>query len=315
MMRQMRDLLRTMRDSTGPIVVGPWLSEVGFELLYWVPFVRWAQKQYRLDPERLIVVSRGGVRGWYAHITPNYLDVLSVITPHEYRDLNEARMREVAPRRSQKQFRIGAFDRLILDRLRDEVGAQPFLLHPSQMYALYCALRPGTLAGAGFARTQPFVPVAEAPVDLPDRYVAVRFYASSVFPATPENQAHVTRTVERIAETADVVVLEPGVSVDDHAEFVMPDHPRVHRIVEQVTPETNLGVQTQMLAWADRFVGTYGGYAYLPPLLGVPAETYYSDTERLHAMRGHLYEAQRLFASDPGYGALAVTCVEVACAA
>ena len=24
-----------------PILVGPWLGEVGFELLYWIPFLRW----------------------------------------------------------------------------------------------------------------------------------------------------------------------------------------------------------------------------------------------------------------------------------
>ena len=34
------DLWRAARGSA-PIVVGPWLSEVGYEVLYWIPFLRW----------------------------------------------------------------------------------------------------------------------------------------------------------------------------------------------------------------------------------------------------------------------------------
>ena len=47
-----RDIARVVSGSD-PIVVGPWLSEVGYEVLYWVPFVRWVQSQFRLPPERL----------------------------------------------------------------------------------------------------------------------------------------------------------------------------------------------------------------------------------------------------------------------
>ena len=35
--RRIEELLRHRR----PVIVGPWTGEVGFELIYWVPFVRW----------------------------------------------------------------------------------------------------------------------------------------------------------------------------------------------------------------------------------------------------------------------------------
>ena len=35
---------------SGPIIIGPWISEVGFEVLYWVPFLNWAIKAFGLDP-------------------------------------------------------------------------------------------------------------------------------------------------------------------------------------------------------------------------------------------------------------------------
>ncbi|MGE3404890.1 MAG: hypothetical protein AB7K63_20055, partial [Vicinamibacterales bacterium] len=37
----------------GPIVAGPWLGEVGFELLYWVPFLAWFAERYAVAPGRL----------------------------------------------------------------------------------------------------------------------------------------------------------------------------------------------------------------------------------------------------------------------
>ena len=45
----------------GPIVVGPWLAEVGYEVLYWIPFLRWFQDAHGVPRERFIVVSRGGL--------------------------------------------------------------------------------------------------------------------------------------------------------------------------------------------------------------------------------------------------------------
>src|SRR5262247_4413537 len=58
-----------------PIVAGPWLGEVGFELLYWVPFLRWCAERLTIDPERFVVVSRGGTENWYRPFASRYADV------------------------------------------------------------------------------------------------------------------------------------------------------------------------------------------------------------------------------------------------
>src|SRR5689334_23334751 len=62
--REIEDCVRGAQT----VVVGPWLSEVGFEALYWVPFLRWVRAAFRLDPSRVVAVSRGGVGSWYAGI-------------------------------------------------------------------------------------------------------------------------------------------------------------------------------------------------------------------------------------------------------
>src|SRR5262249_22844206 len=49
--------IAAVASGRGPIIVGPWLSEVGFEVLYWIPFLRWFVDRYRVDPARVVAVS------------------------------------------------------------------------------------------------------------------------------------------------------------------------------------------------------------------------------------------------------------------
>ena len=48
-----------------PIVVGPWLAEVGYEVLYWLPFLRWFQDAHQVPRDRVIALSRGGLEAAY----------------------------------------------------------------------------------------------------------------------------------------------------------------------------------------------------------------------------------------------------------
>jgi hypothetical protein len=51
----------------------------------------------------------------------------------------------------------------------------------------------------------------------------------------------------------------------------------MHHIQHLLTPANNLSIQSAVVAGARQFVGTYGGFAYLAPLCGVPALSYYSE--------------------------------------
>ena len=103
-----------------PIIVGPWLTEAGFELLYWIPFLAWAKAYGSLHDDQLIVVSRGGAAPWYRHITSNYHDILSLFTAEEFRLRNEARIHEQKGRL--KHIDIGEFDREIIERVKQARG-------------------------------------------------------------------------------------------------------------------------------------------------------------------------------------------------
>jgi hypothetical protein len=296
-LREERVLERTGRlaRSTGPILVGPWTGEVGFELTYWIPFIRWVQQKRGIDPDRLIAVSRGGVSGWYRHITNRYVDLLSFVSPEEYRVRTET---------VKKQRVLGAFDREIVRRLRH--GLRPGrlrLLHPSLMYDLF---NPYWKQHATFRRIDDFTghelltrpAAADVPGHLPSDFVAVRFYFSTGFPDVPQNRAFVRDTIRRLSETSNVVVLDPGVRVDDHVDYVPGPGERVYSIRADTRPENNLAVQTAVMSRARLFVGTHGGLSYLAPLLGVDSIAFYSDPAAFFTH--HVHYAQHAFQAIGG---------------
>lgn len=293
--RRVIDRLSRMARSDRQILVGPWTGEIGFELLYWIPFVRWASEKFGLAPERIVIVSRGGTHGWYAGLGNRYIDAFSLVTPDEFRAATET---------VKKQRMMGRFDRQLLRRVSAQLAdARPALLHPALMYSLFMPFwkhQASLTRVADHARYQRIDAGPGAALPLPADYVAVRFYFSSCFPDTADNRAFVGATVAALAEHTDVVMLNPGFRVDDHIDYAGPQHGRIHYVDMVAEPQQNLARQTAIIAGARGFVGTYGGFAYLAPFCGVNAVAFYSD--RTYFVY-HLELAQRAF-TEVGGGTL-----------
>jgi ADP-heptose:LPS heptosyltransferase len=150
-----------------------------------------------------------------------------------------------------------------------------------------------------FTRIQPAI---IQDLQLPQEYVAVRFYFSKCFPDTPENQALVTSLITSLAADTHVVVLGSGTPLDEHRDVEMARSNRVHTVAHLLRPETNLAVQTAVIGGARAFIGTYGGFSYLAPLCGVDSVALYS---RRNYYPHHLYLAQQVFDAVAG-GSLTV---------
>ena len=287
-----------------PVIVGPWTGEVGFELLYWIPFLEWVRSRWDVRA-REIVISRGGVESWYGTAPEAYVDALSLVSADEFRSATSDEKR--------KQRRIGSFDERIVAAAAQQRGfGDVAILHPGLMYRMFA---PYWSDEAGYARIDQFTryrrlepPLADRLDGLPHDYVAVRFYFSSSFPATPENQAFARTAIASLAERTTVVLLNPGFRVDDHDDLPPSAAGRIVTIADRMTPARNLAVQSAVIAGARAFVGTYGGYSYLAPLYGVPAVAFYS--KRTFKPQ-HLHAAERAFA---GIGAAALVPLDVACA-
>ena len=294
--------LASLAGDTRPIVVGPWLGEVGFELLYWVPFVRWFAERYAVDADRLIAVSRGGASTWYAPFARHAVDALSMMDPDQFRARNEERNDRFG---EQKQIAIAPLDEEILGIVGRERGGDVAVLHPSLMYRLFAPYWWGHQGLDWVTRRTSHRRLAppDVSLDLPARYTAVKFYFNDCFRSTPENRAFVERTIRDLEREGPVISLSTGLRVDDHVACEH-DAATSHGIRHLMQPHTNLAVQSAVVARASRFVGTYGGFAYLAPFYGVPAESYYSDAGTF-SMR-HLDLAREVLARTPGAADLQV---------
>jgi hypothetical protein len=274
-----------------PILVGPFLSEIGFEVLYWLPMLARYFERHAIAKERVVAMSRGGAGVWYADLTAGYVDVFDHLTPAK---LKETQRRRVERAGTQKQFAVSELDERLLDLARRDtgVGADAAVLHPSLMYNAFTyvwADNAVTYHGAERAghhgarrrllhRPLPRPPANDDPaLDLPAEYVAVKAYFSDCFPDNEDNRQFIARLVARLTEAHPVVLLSTGIDLDDHRDFTRAaEEGGVWTVEHVMTPRNNLEVQTRAIAGAKALVTTYGGFSYLGPFLGVPSIAFYS---------------------------------------
>lgn len=269
-------LQRALR-SQAPIVVGPFVGEVGFELLYWRPFVRRLLRRFDVDPARVTVVSRGGAGVWYRDVAGSAADVLDAVTPDELRRGVQDRVARLG---QQKQIDVDSFDRLVLTRLG---FTEPALLHPLHVYWGFRFVWEGLEPPAAALEQGDYDPLERdlesiGGLDLPDRFVALKAYANECLPETPANVAAVRAVTLDLAGRGPVVVLETGLALDDHEELDA-GIAGVASLAGRLDPGRNLAQQAEVVARADALVVTYGGFSYLGPFLGIPTVALASDPE------------------------------------
>jgi hypothetical protein len=251
-----------------PILAGPFVGEVGYELLYWIPFLRALCRRYEIEPERVTVLARGGAGVWYRDLAATSLEILDLMAADEY----VARLREQRAAAGQaKQVTVGRLDRELLARAQARIGPAT-LVHPLLMTARLRFFWEGLMSADALRRRVDYRRLEIAPAELPSlpsSYVAVKLYFNECLPETAESRTAVEALVDRLAERTEVVVLSSGRRLDDHVEWSH-DAERVHDASRWLEPENNLAVQTQLVAGAEALVSTYGGFSYLGPFVGTP---------------------------------------------
>ena len=257
-----------------PLVAGPWLSEVGFELLYWIPMLRWFVERHGIDPARVTAISRGGSKPWYAGIADGYVDAFDLVGPDA---VARAREERAARTGGQKQFDMDGFEAGLVEATGLD---DPVVLHPRSMYNLFLwtwGERPRFTLVSPHTTYRSLAPARGGSLDLPAEYVAVKAYFSECFPDTPENRGFVSDLLRRLERSTDVVLLAAPVSVDEHTDYRADGGSRVIDAGPLMQARDNLAVQTEIVAGARRLLCTYGGFSYLGPMLGVPTVAFYSD--------------------------------------
>jgi hypothetical protein len=75
--RRARNVAR--HASGAPVVAGPWLGDGVGELLYWIPYLRWAQVAFAGLHDRLFVLRRPGSAWWYEGLGAHPVDAEEIV--------------------------------------------------------------------------------------------------------------------------------------------------------------------------------------------------------------------------------------------
>lgn len=278
--RTWRAYVQLLKRTDWPILVGPWHGEVGFEVLYWIPFLE-KLKEAGIAAERLIPITRGGAGAWY-HV-PQGLELFAMRTPQQVRIENRIQLDKHG---LLKQVVMTPFDRQVLRDAAEtlRLGRTYHTVHPAWMYH---TLAPYWTGMQGFKwlfkRTAyPQIPLADVPgtLKLPEVFVAVKFYHRETWSKGHKMTRQATDAILlKLADQQPVVWLEGETVADEHMDFHPPMHPNLLRLrdLTPLRPETNLLVQSAVIARAQGFVGVYGGLSQLALRMMKPAVTFYQD--------------------------------------
>lgn len=279
--------IKTISCNDKPIIVGPWLSELGFEILYWIPFLNWIMTNYNIEKRRIIIVSRGGCEQWYKNIGSNYIDIFDYFSPEEFKSKNIKRIERL---KTQKHIIISEFDAEIIERIKRGLNIKDFeWLHPSLMYRLFRFFWRRELPISfieNYLEYKKFIPFSDKDFikNFPNDYIAVKFYFSECFPDTSENRKFINDLLKQLTKHNNVVILNTCLNIDDHKDYDELLSKRIYNnlidIRELITPRNNLYIQSQIVSNASLFLGTYGGFSYLAPFYGIPSIALYSNEEK-----------------------------------
>lgn len=291
-----KELLVRMKEaySGKRVVLGPWLSEVGFEVLYWVPFLRWLAKEGVYDPAQALLLTRGGADAWYPGLFDKSIDIFSLVTSEDFKQKNDQRTIEFG---TQKHIGIGTFDKYLIERAAESIDLHSYaVIHPSEMYRYFQPLLAGKGGRAPLEIARRALQFERLPVKnsvvplgkLPDSYIAVKFYYRTSFEDTVENRQFVSQLLHELAQHHEVVLLNTRMEFDDHSECEPETRARLHRIDDLMTPENNLALQSEVIARSRAFFGTYGGLSYVPLFYGVPSFAFKTSSNGLNWTHLHL---------------------------
>lgn len=264
-----------LRRTETPIIAGPFRGELGFEILYWLP---WLMQQ--LGDLPLYVLTRGGMAGLYPKVS-GAVDIYSLRTPQQVRIES---LRQYQEHGELKQRHWTPFERALIHDAADALKLSRYrVIHPGWMYQHIGAYWEGFLpmmrlsSRTRYSKLDP-LPLPET-VCLPPQFAAVKFYFRPTFPPNPATVEFAKQTIAKLATKAPVILLNSGIHADEHFDInVIGDNIKtLAEVVPGITPENNLAIMQGVLARAGLFVGTYGGVAQLALRCGVAGVSYFTE--------------------------------------
>lgn len=244
--------------------------------MYWIPFLRWFVKAYKVDPKRLVTITRGGASILYGTRSIDLYRLRSVDTVRLENQYDWQRTK------LQKQTARTQWDRDVLKEAAAQVLGRDekyLVLHPSWMYWAFAPFweeQRGLHYLGSMTDYEPIKGITPLQMELPAHYVAMKWYDRATFPVHDKAvQALIGSLVSTIGAQAKIILLTGSPGCDDHNDVIV-EHPSI-AAVPAASPEQNLAQQIQILSKAEAFIGTYGGMAQLALRMGIPSVSFYKD--------------------------------------
>lgn len=193
-------------DSQAPVIAGPCLEDAGWEVLFWLPFLRWVAA--RRPRGFQLAVSMRGLPEWYTGVSEKFVSMSQLIDWQTYRQLQGQQLNYSA-KNAKRQ--ISALDARLVELGADVAGlANPELLHPARLLELVDESRRGRVpagaitAHAVYAR----LPSPDKPVPgLPESYVVVLYRKPKTAGTDTSADVRLSDLVRRVSQHCPVVVL------------------------------------------------------------------------------------------------------------
>ena len=294
------------------IICGPWLSEIGFELLYWIPFLN--KKLQGYENIKKVIISRGGVTDWYKHLSKvEYIELNSTKYDENLKSYKNLKLKE----RSQKQTYITSFEKKIIENSIKDMNINNkkiHIIHPSEFFNLF---RPYFLDQSKINEFINFLyPKSYESIDkfknylnsdlIKEGFISMKIYSSSNFLNTlPYTNIQtfnfINQIIEDLLDKYNLILLNFD-SNDDHEQIKI-DLSKfknkkykiyfINNIFKNINYENNIDIQNFIISNSKFFIGTYGGFSYLPPLY--QKKSYALITNETKVIKRHQLIQKNLF--------------------
>ena len=235
--------------------VGPWLGEVGFEVLYWIPFLHWLFERHGIPTAEVTVVSRGGAEPWYDGLCGRYVDVLR---RDDARRLPHGDARALGGDRRPAETGRGA----AVGRARCSTGRSATAGATRRSSTRSSSTASSATSGRRRCRC---ATSSTGPSTAPWRRARPRgrrlapggvhrraFLLPRLVPRhAGEPRARPQTSIERLAARRPVVLLNTGVVVDEHRDAEPPPANACLRPLAGIDPDRNLAAQSAVIARAS----------------------------------------------------------------
>ena len=265
------------------VVIGPWFSELGHEILYWIPFANQLLFNAGKSKNAVGTISRSGADILYRSFSNTNVNALEYYSRNDWHEMINGLWLELG---GQKQSSFSFEDHDVMSRVQNKnpffcnlEGEKIFWLHPSTMFSMF---RPfwrndfsiGTISWLLSWPDYRFSKSHEGPTE-----VGMKFYGRPSFPCNASNQDFVSKVLQDYSGR-NVRIIGDSSYEDDHPMFDL-SSARPESLVQIGDYRTNLVPQIEVCGKSATFLSTYGGLNYVPLLFGNKSIGVFSNVEKL----------------------------------